>query len=128
MKKQENLMNRAAARQSIISAFSAQSEISAIHLFGREADGKADEYSDFDLVLESTDLAKTQANYKDVLSRISPVIATLPIVREEKHMAEMICLQDLSPYQNWLEGIPLCDAIDRPFRPHIERGHPLVNA
>jgi predicted nucleotidyltransferase len=46
-----NYRCRADLQAELVDAFSAQNEIYRIGLFGREAEGKQDQYSDIDLIL-----------------------------------------------------------------------------
>lgn len=83
----------------LVDAFSAQNEIYGIGLFGREAEGKQDQYSDIDMILFSNDLVKTKARCLGILAAISPILATLPLESAEDSYGEMVILQDYSPYQ-----------------------------
>ena len=86
-------------RRSVIEAFAAQDEIYRICFFGREAEGKHDCYSDIDMVVYSSDLARTKARYKDVFASISPVRATFTLGGTPESYSEMVMLHDYSPYQ-----------------------------
>ena len=85
--------------EAVITAFCQQPEISQIYTFGREVDGETDQYSDLDLILCSRDLQETQRKYRMILSGISPIIGSYLIVSNEDCLAEMVMLQDYSPYQ-----------------------------
>jgi predicted nucleotidyltransferase len=93
------LISRDVARAKIVDVLSSQLEVMSLHFFGKEAVGKVDKFSDFDLVVLSSDLKITQLKYLDLLNEVSPVIGRLTLVSEPNHMAEMIALRDLSPYQ-----------------------------
>jgi predicted nucleotidyltransferase len=81
-----------------IETFAAQAEVYQIRLFGREAQGKSDHYSDIDMIICSNDPARTQAKYKDLFSSISPVRATLTLNATSDGFSEMVMLEDYSPY------------------------------
>lgn len=83
----------------IIHAFSKEEEIYQIFFFGREVDGVADDYSDIDIVVCSSDLAQTGAKYKKLLGNISPIVNTWMIENTSTVLAEMLMLQGYSPYQ-----------------------------
>jgi predicted nucleotidyltransferase len=85
-------------RRSVIAAFAAQDEIYRICLFGREAVGKHDRYSDIDMVVYSNDLATTKARYRDVFATISPVRATFTLGGTAESYSEMVMLHGYSPY------------------------------
>jgi len=92
-KTRENLKRR------IIEAFASEEEIYHIHLFGREAEGCSDRYSDIDMVICSNDLARTKTKYPAVFDSISPVKATFCLEGTPHSYSEMIMLEDYSPYQ-----------------------------
>jgi len=83
----------------LIEAFAMRPEVYQIHLFGRKVEGKVDRYSDIDVVFCSTDLAATQGAYRTILSQISPIRASWPIVSLPQQLSEMVMLADYSPYQ-----------------------------
>lgn len=82
----------------VIEAFVGQEEIYQIRLFGREAEGQSDGYSDIDLIVCSNDPARTQDRYRQVFNSISPVWATFPLVSTAESFSEMILLAGYSPY------------------------------
>ena len=86
-------------RHSVIEAFAAQDEVYRICLFGREAEGTHDRYSDIDVVVYSSDPAGTKARYRDVFASISPVRATFTLGGTHKSYSEMVMLRGYSPYQ-----------------------------
>jgi hypothetical protein len=91
--------SRTDLRERILQAFASQSEVNAIHAFGREVDGQADEYSDIDLIVYSDDLAFSQRKSPDVLQSIAPVLGTYCIVLEPSTLAQMVMFSGYSPYQ-----------------------------
>lgn len=87
-------------KEKLIKAFCQRPEIYTVVTFGREVEGKEDNYSDIDLILGSSDLKKTASDYKNVLAQISAIGQTLPLVWDRPDTyAEMIILADYSPYQ-----------------------------
>lgn len=93
------MISRDVARAKILDVLSSQPEVISLHFFGKDADGKVDQFSDFDLVVVSSDLKMTQRKYPALLNEISPVIGRLTLASEPKYMAEMIAFRDFSPYQ-----------------------------
>ena len=83
----------------LIASFAERPEVYQIHLFGREVEGKADRYSDIDIILCSSDLAPTQRAYRQALERVSPIRAVWLIVSTPDQLSEMIMLAGYSPYQ-----------------------------
>mgnify|MGYP000398042925 CR=1 FL=1 len=86
-------------RSLVIEAFSKQTEVTGIYVFGKEIEGKTDKYSDIDMVICSKDLARTQDSYLKIFSRISPVIGTFLLNSTETDLSQMIMLEGFSPYQ-----------------------------
>jgi predicted nucleotidyltransferase len=86
-------------RRSVIEAFAAQDEIYRICFFGREAEGRHDRYSDIDMVVYSSDPARTESRYRDVFASISPVRATFTLGGTPESYSEMVMLHGYSPYQ-----------------------------
>lgn len=86
-------------RSGVVAAFARCPEVREIHVFGTEVDGEPDEYSDIDMIVCSSDLARTGEHYMRTLSTISPVIGTYVIRSDERELAEMVMLRDYSPYQ-----------------------------
>jgi predicted nucleotidyltransferase len=86
-------------RRSVIEAFAAQKEIYRICFFGREVEGKHDRYSDIDVIVYSSDPARTKARYRDVFASISPVRATLTLGGTPESYSEMVMLHGYSLYQ-----------------------------
>ena len=82
----------------LCAVFSAQPEIRGIYVFGREVDGQPDEYSDIDMILCSDDLARSHRNYRDVLWKIAPIVGTYLIHSDVAEIAEMVLLEEFSPY------------------------------
>lgn len=91
--------NRNDLHQRFLDAFTSQPEIFQIFFFGKELEGKEDEYSDLDVVVCSANLATTQANYRSLFHTISPIIGTFLLDSSADNLSEMIMLQDYSPYQ-----------------------------
>jgi predicted nucleotidyltransferase len=102
--------SREELRETLIRHFSQQDEVYAIHLFGREADGRVDCYSDIDIIICSADLERTWRNYSSILQTISPVTGRLLLESTPTSFAEMILFQDASPYQK--VDLSLCDRIE----------------
>jgi predicted nucleotidyltransferase len=86
-------------RNSLIKQFSQQKEVFKIFFFGKEVENKHDQFSDIDMIVCSSDLAKTQSNYRNIISNISPIIGTLWLESSKKTFAESIMLKDYAPYQ-----------------------------
>lgn len=86
-------------RSLVIEAFSKETEITAIYVFGKEIKGKVDEYSDIDMVICSNDLARTQANYWKIFNGISKVKGTFLLNSTDTDLSQMIMLEGFSPYQ-----------------------------
>ena len=84
--------------KNIVEIFSQQKEIYNISVFGREVGGKADRYSDIDIIICTDDLAKTQKYYKQKLSTISPILGNYFLRLEDTEIVEMILLKGISPY------------------------------
>lgn len=91
--------SREELRLGVINAFSAQDEVYKIGIFGREAEGKQDRYSDIDVLVFSNDLVSTKAKYKQIFSSISPIRATFQLEGTPDRYSEMVQLYDYSPYQ-----------------------------
>lgn len=83
----------------LISTFSREKEIYAIYFFGKQARGKEDQYSDFDMIICSNDIRETQKKYYQLFNDISPIIGTWIIDTRKDNFSEMIMLKDYSPYQ-----------------------------
>jgi predicted nucleotidyltransferase len=90
---------RSELRKQVKNLFSKQAEIFQINFFGKEAEGKEDKYSDIDMIVCSSDLAKTQSNYRKIFNSISSIIGTLLLESTKKGLSEMLMLKDFSPYQ-----------------------------
>ena len=86
-------------RDRLIDGFSARAEIWRICLFGREVEGRHDAYSDIDIIVHASDPARTKATYRDVFGAISPIRAMFTLGGTDRWYAEMVMLQDYSPYQ-----------------------------
>lgn len=97
--------NRDELLAKIVYVFSEQPEIREITLFGSNADGTADIYSDIDIRVHSNDLLKTQTNYLPLINGISPILETLLIQSDGENFAQMIMLRDYSPYHKIDFGI-----------------------
>lgn len=93
------LGSRQSLRNGIIEAFSAQDEIYKIIIFGKEAAGKDDLYSDIDLVVYSNDPFTTWQHYRAIFASLAPVVGTLPLGSSPDFIAEMLLLEGYSPYQ-----------------------------
>ena len=91
--------SRQELRRRVIQAFSDLDEVYKIILFGKEAAGKDDCYSDIDLIVYSNDPAKTWQHYRETLSSIAPVGGTFPLGSGPEYYAEMLLLDGFSPYQ-----------------------------
>ncbi len=91
--------SREELRRRVIEAFAAREEVYRVCLFGREAEGTQDSYSDIDMVVCSSDLAMTLATYRDVFASISPLRATFTLAATPDGYSEMVMLRDYSPYQ-----------------------------
>jgi predicted nucleotidyltransferase len=91
--------SRDGLRKHVIEVFSAQDEVYKIGVFGREADGKQDCYSDLDILVFSNDLAGTKASYRQLFSSISPIRAVIQLEPHPGGYSEMLQLVDYSPYQ-----------------------------
>lgn len=100
----------------IIEAFSRQSEIRKITIFGKNAEGTSDSYSDIDIRVHSNNLPKTASLYLSLFNQISPVLGTFLIASNESSLSQMIMLKDYSPYQKIDFGI--C-AGESPFSPSV---------
>ncbi len=94
-----NFKTRDELRNLVIDSFSKEAEIFSIFFFGKEVDKKEDEYSDLDMIVCSSDLARTQSKYLQILNSISPVIGTYLLGSTENNIAQMIMFRDFSPYQ-----------------------------
>ncbi len=97
--KSDEWKSRDVLRQALIGRFAIRSEITSIHLFGREAIGEHDVYSDIDMIVCSADLAATQRHYLTTFSAISPIRGTLLLESSADNLSQMVMLQDYSPYQ-----------------------------
>lgn len=86
-------------RNSLIDQFSQQEEVYKIFFFGKEVENKHDQFSDIDIIVCSNNLAKTQSNYKNIISNISPIIGTLWLESSKETFAESIMIKDYTPYQ-----------------------------
>jgi predicted nucleotidyltransferase len=91
--------SREELRKRVIAAFSSQDEVYRVCLFGREAEGKQDCYSDLDVVVFSNDLAVTKAKYQSIFASISPIRAVFRLEATPGQYSEMVQLVDYSPYQ-----------------------------
>jgi predicted nucleotidyltransferase len=91
--------SREELRKHVVEVFSSQDEVYRICIFGREAEGKHDFYSDVDVVVFSNDPARTYTKYRSLFSQICPIRATFPLSRTIEEYSEMILLHDYSPYQ-----------------------------
>ena len=91
--------SRQELRRRVIQAFSGLDEVYKIILFGKEAAGKDDCYSDIDLIVYSNDPAKTWQHYRETFSSIAPVVGTFPLGSGPEYYAEMLLLDGFSPYQ-----------------------------
>lgn len=105
-----DVRQREELKTSLISGFAARDEIYAIHLFGRDYAGDADQYSDIDVVICSNDPHQTQAEIYSVIEVISPIRKSLILCSTPNHYAESIMLMNFSPYQK----------IDLSVVPHIQ--------
>ena len=92
-------LNREVLRQALIERFAAQPEVTSIHLFGKEALGDHDAYSDIDMIVCSNELAKTQRHYQTLFASISPVRGTLLLETSPENLSQMVLLEACSPYQ-----------------------------
>ena len=95
----DNFKHREYLKQKVINAFAEQAEIYQIFFFGREVEGKSDCFSDIDMIVCSSDLARTQSKYLSIFDTISAVIETFPLASTTNHFAAMVMLEDYSPYQ-----------------------------
>lgn len=86
-------------RNLVINSFSKEVEINSIYFFGKEVNNKSDEYSDIDMIICSSDLAKTQSKYLEILNDISPIIGSYLLNSTENNFSQMVMLKDFSPYQ-----------------------------
>jgi predicted nucleotidyltransferase len=86
-------------RNLVIESFSKEVEINSIYFFGKEVNNKSDEYSDIDMIICSSDLAKTQSKYLEILNGISPIIGSFILNSTENDFSQMVMLKDFSPYQ-----------------------------
>lgn len=86
-------------RNALIKQFFQQEEVFKIFFFGREVENKHDQFSDIDIIVCSSNLAKTQVNYKSIINDISPIIGTLWLESTKNIFAESIMLKDYAPYQ-----------------------------
>ena len=91
--------SRQELRRRVIQAFSGLDEVYKIILFGKEAAGKDDCYSDIDMIVYSNDPAKTWQHYREAFSSIAPVVGTFPLGSGPDYYAEMLLLDGFSPYQ-----------------------------
>jgi len=89
----------------IVRIFSEQAEVREITLFGSNADGTLDCYSDIDIRVHSNDLLCTQKNYLQLINSISPIFETLIIQSDSDNFAQMIMLREYSPYHKIDFGI-----------------------
>jgi hypothetical protein len=89
----------------VVPAFSKEPEVREISIFGRNAEGSADQYSDLDIRILSNDPLATQQKYLGIFNTISPVIETLLLASGPDQIARMIMLKDYSPYQKIDFGI-----------------------
>lgn len=94
-----NFKGRDELRKLLIEALSQQTEIFQIFFFGKEVEGRDDEFSDFDVIVCSNDLVRTQNNYKKVFNSISPIVGTYLLESSVENLSKMIMLRDFSPYQ-----------------------------
>ena len=76
---QQGTLSRDNLRNKVIAAFSAQDEVYRICLFGKEAQGEQDAYSDIDLIVYSNDAQATRDHLDQTLNSIAPVMAVLPL-------------------------------------------------
>jgi len=86
-------------RAKCIDIFSRQDEVYQISVFGNEAEGSVDEYSDIDIVVCSNDRQETQRKYQHLFESISPIIGKGFIGADSRCFAEMVMLKYYSPYQ-----------------------------
>lgn len=107
----QNNRARKILKKHVIEAFSKESEITAIYVFGKEVHGKTDQYSDIDMVICSNDLEKTQSRYMKIFKGISPVRGSFLLNSTERDLSQMIMLQGFSPYQKI--DFSITDHIDR---------------
>lgn len=110
-------------RQQLIEAFADRPEVHGIYVFGREAEGKADQFSDIDMIVCSNDLRTTEANCLGMLSGISPVVGQLLLRSVEYQLVRMFMFQDYSPYQKIdlsLVGDITQEGVFGPFVPVFE--------
>jgi hypothetical protein len=91
--------SRQELRNQVIQAFAGRDEVYKIILFGKEAAGKADAYSDIDIIVYSNDPEKTWRHYRETFSAIAPVVGTYPLGSAPDYYAEMLLLDGFSPYQ-----------------------------
>lgn len=84
----------------LIQVFSKEPEVWKIQVFGRLIEGADDEYSDVDIKIISKDPYLTQQNYHNVIEKnICKIRKTFILASNENCFAEMIMLEDYSPYQ-----------------------------
>lgn len=91
--------SRQALHDQLIQGFIGLEEVYKICIFGKEAAGKDDQYSDIDLIVYSNDPLKTWQHYRSVFSRVSPIVGVFPLGSSPDFYAEMLLLEGFSPYQ-----------------------------
>lgn len=95
----------------VVKTFSEQPEIRKITIFGRNAEGTSDIYSDLDIRVHSNDPRRTQKYYLSLFKKISSVVGTFLIASDGDNLAQMIMLKDYSPYQKIDFGICLGEGV-----------------
>jgi predicted nucleotidyltransferase len=94
-----NYRTRDDLKARLIEIFSTQEEVYAIYFFGKEVEGKADSYSDIDIIVCTNDPARTWGKYDSLLSHVSPIRERLLLNSQGNSFAEMVMLEDYRPYQ-----------------------------
>jgi len=107
----------------VLDMFGRQPEIYQIFVFGREIEGKEDDYSDLDMVVCSADLAVTQENYRYLFGAISRIAGTFLLESATDSLSEMIMLEDYSPYQKI--DLTIVNRIDTKQRAGFGPFHPV---
>lgn len=92
------MKNRIHYRDTLSSVLSSMPEVTSIHTFGSDYDNTADEFSDIDLVVVSSDLRSTQNHYRNVISGISPIIGSWFAENNEDRFMETMALKDFGLY------------------------------
>ncbi|MCC6580140.1 MAG: hypothetical protein IT440_06830 [Phycisphaeraceae bacterium] len=79
--------------------FSSWPQVSGIHVFGRDAEGLVDAYSDIDLVICCDDPARGYDQLHDGLAQVAPIVGSYLIHADAAELAQMFMLDGYSPYQ-----------------------------